>query len=140
MMIFIAVIYTEGTLLVTQGIHVIAEPMNTTPKLKRFIKSSVVGYASEESDYNGVLLLWKSIGGTVKRYYVKLVAGNKKIADQLLTQLIWDTTQDLHVKVSKQSALLELYKRKGFQFVGGRGKQLLLCRKGVNNVNHTHKR
>ena len=99
--------------------------------LVKFLKNSIKAYVCEDVDYQGIILLWKGFGGDKKRYYIKINAINKDIADRLLTVLIWNTTEDLYVKLNKKSKFLETFKSKNFKFFGGRGKQILLYRKYI---------
>ncbi len=97
--------------------------------LKKFIKSSVMSFIIEtKEEYEGLLLIWKGIGGNVDRYYIKVIAKNKKIVEKLLTVALWNFNGDLYAKISKTSDFLESFKNRGFKFSGGRGRQILLKR------------
>jgi len=104
-----------------------------------FLKNSVSVYVSEDEDYNGIVMVWKSLGGETERFYVKLVAANNSIAEKLLTILSWDFKKELFVKINKHSRVLNAFKNKGFRFQAGRGKQLLLRKEkmGAYNVSNT---
>ena len=98
--------------------------------LKKLFKNSEFIYTLEEKgDYVGIILVWKSVGGGQKRYYVKLNSQNLYIGYKLLTLLLWHAEQDLFVKIRKDSKYLNLFREKGFKFYGGRGCQMLLKRK-----------
>jgi len=100
--------------------------------LKKFLKSSTSSFVLEgDYDFEGLLLIWRGLGGSVKRHYVKVVAKNKYIVDKLLTVSLWYFTNDLYIKISKDSEFLEVFKKKGFRFEGGRGRQILLKRNKV---------
>jgi len=103
--------------------------IQTIKDLRTFLKSSDKIYIDE--NYQGIILLWKGFGADIKRYYIKLNAINKEIANKLLTVLLWNTNQDLYIKLNKKSKFLEIFKNKNFKFSGGRGKQILLYRKYI---------
>lgn len=102
----------------------------TSSELKKLLNRvfSDIFILEENGDVLGLILVWKSIGGDVKRYFVKLNAVNKEIARHLLTILLWHQKYDLYVKIKKNSKFTELFKEKGFVFKGDRGKEILLFR------------
>jgi len=101
--------------------------------LKTLLKESSHVYVQQEKGmYTGLILLWKSVGSNVKRYYVKVVANNNQIANDLLTVLLWNCTLEVFTKVKKNDKLLNVFKRKGFRFAGSRGLQILLNRKPIH--------
>lgn len=104
--------------------------IESTKLLETLLKSSITAYVSEgeDGDYDGLILAWKSSGGNIKRYYIKIVADSPRIADRLLTVLYWNFHKELYIKINKRSPLLNTFRAKGFKFEGGRGKQLLLKR------------
>ncbi len=77
----------------------------------------------------GVIMLWKAVGGDKKRTYVKINAISENIANKLLTVLLWDCNNVIYIKIKKYSPYLNLFKEKNFFFAGGRGRELLLCYK-----------
>ncbi len=98
--------------------------------LKNLLRQSNNVYQLKERDtYVGVILTWKSVGGGKERHYVKVCAKNEKVANDLLTVLLWNTKTDLFVKIRKDSKFINVFRRKGFKFKGGRGIQILLHRK-----------
>ena len=84
---------------------------------------------SKEKDIEGVILIWKGVGGKVSRNYVKVNAVNRWIATKLLTVLLWERLGDLYAKIKKNSNYLKIFKEKLFGFAGYRGEELLLYRK-----------
>lgn len=95
--------------------------------LKLLLKESKdVRIVEEKGDILGLILLWKSFGNNITRFYVKLSAINKKIADQLLTVLLWNVKDEIYTKIKKDSSLLTIFKNKGFVFSGFRGTEILL--------------
>lgn len=101
--------------------------------LKQFLRETVQAYVykDDRGDFQGIILVWKSIGAGTKRYYVKMNARSAKIATDLLTVLTWNFNRELFVKIKKDNKLTEAFKYKGFRFIGGRGAQILLQRKPI---------
>lgn len=98
----------------------------------KLFKQSILFYEAKEKGYcQGIVTIWKSLGGDVARYYLKLAALNTSIADKLLTVVLWNFSKDLYVKVRKDNKFISVLKRKGFRFQGGRGSQVLLYRKYI---------
>jgi len=116
--------------------------VNTVSLFKRLLKQSSAVRVSKEKDIDGVILIWKSIGNNVPRYYIKISSADKRVADKLLTAILWNEFIPLHVKIKKDSSLLSLFKNKGFVFQGDRGKEVLLTlnntfrKKYVNNQHY----
>ena len=99
-----------------------------------FAESQDIYILEEGGDYLGLALIWVSLGGEKKRYYIKINAINKDVADDLLTQILWDYSEkELFVKIKKSNKLLSTFYRKNFKFLGGRGSQILLNRKNLFN-------
>jgi len=111
--------------------------------LKRFIKVCRFIYVLEEKgEYQGIIMLWKSTGAGTDRYYLKMRAENDKVANGLITVLLWNTQKEVFAKIRKDSKFFSVLKQKGFRFLGGRGVQVLLSKKsnkektyGRNNNN-----
>ena len=98
--------------------------------LKCFLRETICTYVYKENgNVGGLISVWKSMGGDVKRYYVKINAASAKIAQDLLTILTWNFNKELFIKIKKDSKFVEVFKYKSFRFIGGRGVQLLLQRK-----------
>lgn len=94
--------------------------------LKKFIKETKsLLIIEEKGDIKGIIGIWKSFGD-IERFYVKLNATDEKIADSLLTVLLWNNRKYLHVKIKKDSIFLKVFKNKGFEFRGDRGSEVLL--------------
>ncbi len=106
--------------------------VTTEESLKQLLKDSRHVYTlREKGDLLGIVLLWKSKGGGVERYYVKLSASSLDNAQKLLSVLLWNIDKEVFVKLRKDSKYLYVYKNKGFRFQGSRGVQVLLQRKKV---------
>jgi len=97
--------------------------------LKKLFRNCHVIYTKKEKgDYVGIILIWKSIGGGITRYYVKVVSKTSQIAKDLLTVLLWNCSLELYTKIRKDSKFLSVFKSKNFKFIGIRGIQILLKR------------
>jgi len=97
--------------------------------IKKLFKSVSVSYISEQDHIiDGIMLVWQSMGGDVKRNYVKFNVLSAKIAENLLNTLIQDFTGKLYIKIKKDSPYLSLFKEKDFRFCHDRGRELLLCK------------
>jgi len=95
--------------------------------LNKLLKVSKEIYVSKEGeDILGIILLWESKGADKSRFYIKIAAKDNNIAHKLLTMLLWNTTKDLYIKINKYSKFLEVFKNKGFRFIGNRGKEILM--------------
>jgi hypothetical protein len=94
--------------------------------LKKFIKETrSILVVEEVGDIQGIIGIWKSFGN-VERFYIKIDAIDEKVADALLTSLLWNNRKYLHVKIKKDSNFLKVFKNKGFEFRGDRGREVLL--------------
>ena len=103
--------------------------------LKRFINQSSDILVSRNKEIDGVIALWKGLGGITKRKYIKINSVSSSISDKLLTSIIWNTNYDLYMKIKKDSPYLNTFRRKRFDFVGGRGQELLLIKKKEDKRN-----
>ena len=101
--------------------------------LNRLLRESSHVYVQKEKGlYTGLILLWRSMGSGVKRYYVKIITKNNSTARDLLTTLSWNCGLEVFAKVKKNDPLLNVFKKKGFRFAGSRGVQILLNRKPIH--------
>ena len=101
-------------------------PIRNENSLKKLLKiSKDVRILQEKGDIVGIILVWKS-EGQVPRNYLKIHALNEDVADRLLTVTLWNTKYDLWIKIRKMSKFLKVFQRKGFQFRGDRGQEILL--------------
>jgi len=109
-------------------------PIRDKKSLKTLLKDTTLCYIQKErGDVQGVILVWKSNYGQVKRKYVKFSAVNEKIAHDLLTILLWNTTSELFIKIDKDSPFIPTFRKKGFRFHKGRGQQILMRRPNYGN-------
>lgn len=97
--------------------------------LKKLLDQTSLAYVyEEEHEYKGFVIIWKSSGGSVTRYYVKLIANSPSVAQKLLMIINWNWKKELYVKIDKDSEFLKEFRSKGYKFIGGRGRQVLLKR------------
>jgi len=68
------------------------------------------------------------------RKYVKLLAKDNTILDKLLKNLDWSISNDLFIKIKRNNPLKEVLLKNKYKFIGGRGKEILLMKKGVKYV------
>ena len=110
--------------------------INNSYLLKGLLNSSNLVFISEENNIvNGILSVWASCGSDIKRKYIKLLA-NEYIADKLLTVLFWNSNEDFYIKINKNSEMINVLRRKGFEFFHDRGNELLLVRRNRQWITH----
>ena len=100
--------------------------INNEKEFKVFLRQSV--YSLVDDNYRGFLLIWKSVGGDQERNYLKFVAEDSLALNNVLNVLFWNYGAEVFVKVKKQSPFLNVLRKYKFNFVGGRGKEILLKR------------
>jgi hypothetical protein len=114
--------------------------INNSVSLKFLLKECVDNkIVIEKGDILGIVSLWKSLGNSVGRCYIKLNAINEEIADKLLTVTLWNTKQELWVKIKNNSKFLNVFKNKGFIFagvrgVGDKGDEILLVKRFIEYI------
>lgn len=108
--------------------------------LKKLLKScSNINIIEEKGDVLGVIMIWKSVGNNLTRYYIKLNAINDSIADKLISVLLWSKKNDLFVKIRKSSKFYKIFRNNYFNFLGDRGNEVLLVsNKYRNNNDNNH--
>ena len=108
-------------------------------------QSNNVFVHDDVGEINGIVMIWAGSGGDTKRRYVKINASDARVADRLLTVLLWHTNTDLYVKIKKGSPFIDVFRGKNFRFAHGRGKEVLLIYKhrerkyGNNPIRHNYK-
>ncbi len=90
-------------------------------------------------DENGVAIIL-GYSDNSPRKYLKILTKELKNVDALLKIVYWNTKEDLFCKVKNTNPLKDVLLKSGFQFIGGRGKEVLLMhkaieQKGFNNQN-----
>ena len=107
--------------------------INNSKTFRQLLKEtncSLIYEDGETEDYNGLILVWKSINpeNNSVRHYVKIIAENEKIVEALLRMLVWNYFGELYVKIEKSHPNIKIFQNKGWSFRGGRGKEILLYR------------
>ena len=75
------------------------------------------------------IILVDGFADNFSRKYIKILALDSSNAEKLLKILNWNLTNEtLYAKVKKNNPILKTLQKNGFQFVGDRGKEILLCR------------
>lgn len=99
--------------------------------LKRFLKQCrhIYLHYDKLGDINGLIMVWKSVGGGKERFYLKMKYRDLNVARNLLTILLWNIKSDVYIKIRKDNSTLPVLRNKGFRFLGGRGLQILLVKK-----------
>lgn len=84
-------------------------------------------------DEDGIIVI---IGYSEKspRKYVKILAKDNIVADKLLKNLDWNVSDNVFIKIKKNNPLKEILLRNKYKFIGDRGKEILLMKKGVKYV------
>jgi len=84
-------------------------------------------YLIYDTEENGVLLV-TGYSDNYNRKYVKILAKSNAIIYNLLKMLLWNTKEDLYIKINKRNPIIKIFQEFGFIFLGGRGKLILLKR------------
>ena len=70
-----------------------------------------------------------------RRKYVKILSDNAENASKLIKFLNLQLTDiELYVKIKKENPILKSFQINKFKFVGDRGKEILLCRKPIEDI------
>ena len=99
--------------------------VNDSKTLRKFLKECIITYVHrdrETGEVTGVVSVWKGIGGTTKRFYIKMSALNSDVIRDVLIVLFWRTNFELYAKLRKDSPFLNILRNKGFKWFHGRGK------------------
>jgi len=65
------------------------------------------------------------------RKYMKLLAKDDKVADKLVKNINWNITEELYCKIKKTNPLKNILLKNRWNFVGDRGKEILLKREAI---------
>ena len=99
---------------------------------KDCIKKGDIAFIYDAGDIQGIGII---IGFHDKgnRKYIKILSNSIKISSGILKAMLWEVGNiDLWAKVKKVNPLKEILQNNGFFFLGDRGKEVLLLRKGKN--------
>jgi len=83
---------------------------------------------------DGGLIVITGYSDKSPRKYVKLLAKDESIADKLLKNLDWNLSEDVFIKIKKNNPLKQVLLKNKYKFIGDRGKEILLMKKGVKYV------
>lgn len=72
------------------------------------------------------------------RKYLKILTKELKDVDGLLKIVYWNTKEDLYCKVKNNNPLKDILLKSGFQFIGGRGKEILMVHKAIEQKVNNH--
>jgi len=75
------------------------------------------------------LIIVTGFSDNFKRHYIKILTKNEETAENLLKVLSWNLKIDLYCKLKENNIIIEVLKRNGFEFLAGRGTEVLLFRK-----------
>ena len=84
-------------------------------------------------DENGLALV-TGFSDNMPRKYLKILARTPEDSEKYLKVVTWNLKCDLYIKIKKDNPLKNILVKNGFKFLGGRGKEVLLMRKGDRNV------
>ncbi|GAG74932.1 unnamed protein product, partial [marine sediment metagenome] len=59
------------------------------------------------------------------------LAKDNIVVDKLLKNLDWNISDDIFIKIKKNNPLKEILLRNKYRFIGDRGREILLMKKGV---------
>lgn len=76
-------------------------------------------------DENGLVAV-TGYSDNAKRKYVKILTKTPEEAEKYLKVILWNLDCDLYIKVKKNNPLRTVLAKVGFEFAGGRGKEVLL--------------
>lgn len=88
-------------------------------------------------DENGIGVI-VGYSDNAPRKYLKVLAKDDKNVENIIKRISWDMECDLYVKIKKNNPLKKVFESNYFQFIGGRGREILLVRRRrKNNVKHS---
>lgn len=70
----------------------------------------------------------------MNRKYLKILAKTNDDVEKLVKIVTWNLDCDLFIKIKKNNPQKGILLKLGFKFLGGRGKEILLMRKGDKHV------
>ena len=73
------------------------------------------------------------------RKYLKILTNDLKDVDALLKIVYWNVKEDLYCKIKNINPLKDVLLSGGFKFMGGRGKEVLLMHKAIEQREPTQK-
>ena len=81
------------------------------------------------------ILFVTGFSDNARRKYVKILSDNAENASKLIKFLNLQLPNiELYVKIKKENPILKSFQTNEFKFVGDRGKEILLCRKPIEDI------
>jgi len=106
--------------------------LNNEYILEKILKHQEI-YGIFEKELNGILVIYREKG---YRPYVKILTKDKNSQSKLIKFLMWNLSEkDLYIKLKKENPLSKYIQKFGFLFLGDRGQEILLFRKGIKKIN-----
>jgi hypothetical protein len=69
-----------------------------------------------------------------KRKYLKILVNSISSVEKFLKVIDWNIKEELFVKLKKNNPVINILLKNGFEFLGGRGREILLVKKGTVNA------
>jgi len=83
------------------------------------------------SEEHGMIFLY-GYSDKAHRHYIKILSKDSNSADKLIKVTLWNYGGiDLYAKIKTNNPLTEILKKNNFRYLGNRGKEILLMRKGI---------
>jgi len=106
--------------------------LNNEYILEKILKHQEI-YGVFEKELTGILLIYREKS---YRPYVKILAKDRDSQSKLIKFLMWNFSEkDLYLKLKKENPLSKYIQKFGFTFLGDRGTEILLYRKGIKKIN-----
>lgn len=106
--------------------------LNNEYILEKILKHQEI-YGVFEKELTGILLIYREKS---YRPYVKILAKDRDSQSKLIKFLMWNFSEkDLYLKLKKENPLSKYIQKFGFIFLGDRGQEILLYRKGIKKIN-----
>ena len=106
--------------------------LNNEYILEKILKHQEI-YGIFETELTGILLIFREKGF---RPYVKFLTKDRDSQSKLIKFLMWNFSEkDLYLKLKKENPLSKYIQKFGFIFLGDRGTEILLYRKGIKKIN-----
>lgn len=116
----------------------------TKNNLRFFIKENMSSFFKLIEKGDKIIISEKGIlyingyADNFNRKYIKILAKNKEISNELIEFALWKFDIDLYCKIKKNNPIKDSLIENGFQFYGDRGQEILY--KFTNRVNRVYRR
>lgn len=106
--------------------------LNNTDIISKVLKNQEI-YGLFDERLRGLMMIYREKG---YRPYIKFFSIKMSDNIDLLKYLMWNfSEQDLYIKLKKSNPFCSVVQKYGFVFIGDRGSEILLMRKGVKKLN-----